>query len=169
MKSNPVSNSGRTVLKPPPRFVVLSQCCAFGLVLVALWATELLDVPMRVLHTEPSGIDWVGTGVLSLLVILVGAITVSQARAQQRYIMQGFILVCSYCNKAQAETGRWLQLDALVSGQTLAEFTHGMCPECEKGLEVRYGLHDPDDVDESGGALLDASAKRTQCIEPDFS
>jgi PAS domain S-box-containing protein len=46
--------------------------------------------------------------------------------------LQGLFPICSYCKKVRDDEGYWSQIEAYVSERSEAEFSHGICPECEK-------------------------------------
>jgi len=48
--------------------------------------------------------------------------------------LQGIIPICSKCKKVRTDEGQWRQVEAYVRDHTEADFSHGICPECEKGL-----------------------------------
>lgn len=47
-------------------------------------------------------------------------------------MLSGFIPICAGCKKIRDEKGTWDQLEAYISKHTDAEFSHGICPECNK-------------------------------------
>ncbi len=44
----------------------------------------------------------------------------------------GLLPICVYCWKLRDNKGYWLNVEQYISTHTLAELTHGICPECEK-------------------------------------
>jgi phosphoserine phosphatase RsbU/P len=42
----------------------------------------------------------------------------------------GKLAMCSVCRNIRDQEGGWLTLDEYLINQGLAEFTHGICPEC---------------------------------------
>jgi len=57
--------------------------------------------------------------------------------------LEGIIPICAGCKKIRDDTGYWSQVEAYVSKHTLAQFSHGLCPECTK-------KHYPDMIEENG-------------------
>ena len=47
--------------------------------------------------------------------------------------LRGLIPLCSWCRKVRDDGGYWVQVEAYVSGHSKADFTHCICPDCEKG------------------------------------
>jgi DNA-binding response OmpR family regulator len=53
-----------------------------------------------------------------------------EAVRQQRERMIAKLPMCSICRNVRDEGGRWHALDAYLTARKLADFTHGICPEC---------------------------------------
>jgi hypothetical protein len=47
-------------------------------------------------------------------------------------ILGGMLPICSSCKKIRDDKGYWSQIESYVSEHSGAEFSHGICPECEK-------------------------------------
>lgn len=46
--------------------------------------------------------------------------------------LSGMLPICSFCKKIRNDSGYWFQIEAYISEHSEAEFSHGLCPECEK-------------------------------------
>lgn len=46
--------------------------------------------------------------------------------------LSGMLPICASCKKIRDDKGYWNQLETYISKHSGAEFTHGLCPECEK-------------------------------------
>ncbi len=55
--------------------------------------------------------------------------------------LRGLVSVCCHCKKVRNGKGYWEQIEAYVTRNSHAQFSHGLCPECAKTV---YGL-DKDD------------------------
>jgi hypothetical protein len=44
------------------------------------------------------------------------------------------IPICCHCKKIRNDKGFWQQLESYCLEHSIAEFTHGLCPDCEKEL-----------------------------------
>ena len=44
------------------------------------------------------------------------------------------IPICCHCKKIRNDQGYWQQLESYCQEHAIAEFTHGLCPNCEKVL-----------------------------------
>ncbi len=51
-----------------------------------------------------------------------------QAQVRQ---LQGMLPICSYCKRIRNDDNLWTQVEAYISEHSAADFTHGICPECE--------------------------------------
>ncbi len=52
--------------------------------------------------------------------------------------LQGIIPICANCKKVRDDEGFWHQVEAYVRERTLAEFSHGICPECFRRLYPEF-------------------------------
>ncbi|MFO7892062.1 MAG: response regulator [bacterium] len=46
--------------------------------------------------------------------------------------LKGLIPICSECKKIRNDKGYWEQLEVFLKAHSDIDFTHGLCPECEK-------------------------------------
>lgn len=61
--------------------------------------------------------------------------------------LQGIIPICASCKKIRDDQGYWHQVEAYVREHTLAEFSHGICPECIRRLYPEFAA----EYDQRGG------------------
>jgi ligand-binding sensor domain-containing protein len=52
-------------------------------------------------------------------------------------VLSGLLPICAWCKKVRDDRGYWSQIEAYVSQRTEAEFTHGICPECQEGMRPK--------------------------------
>jgi sigma-B regulation protein RsbU (phosphoserine phosphatase) len=45
--------------------------------------------------------------------------------------LRGLLPICATCKKIRDDQGYWNQLESYVAEHTMAEFTHGICPDCQ--------------------------------------
>jgi PAS domain S-box-containing protein len=48
--------------------------------------------------------------------------------------LRGIIPICASCKKIRDDKGYWTQLESYFQKHSIAEFSHGICPECIKEL-----------------------------------
>ena len=51
---------------------------------------------------------------------------------QQVQHLQGLLPICQYCKKIRDDGNLWTQIEAYIADHSDADFTHGICPECEE-------------------------------------
>jgi len=56
-----------------------------------------------------------------------------RAEAQVK-ILSGLLPICSSCKKIRDDRGYWNQIERYIHEHSEAEFSHGLCPECEAKL-----------------------------------
>jgi two-component system, NtrC family, sensor kinase len=54
--------------------------------------------------------------------------------AKEIKTLEGIIPICMYCKKIRDDTGFWHHVEQFVSDHSNAQFSHGMCPECQRKL-----------------------------------
>ena len=48
--------------------------------------------------------------------------------------LAGLLPICAWCKRVREDRGYWSQVEKYVARHTDAEFSHGVCPECEDKL-----------------------------------
>ena len=76
------------------------------------------------------------SGGLSILGIIVGAVAVGLCvRLGSRIkFMSGLLPMCATCKSIRDDGGYWNQLEAFLEKHSEAQFTHGLCANCQKEL-----------------------------------
>lgn len=57
---------------------------------------------------------------------------------EQVTALRGLLPICAYCKKIRNDDGYWQQIEAYVSEHSLAEFSHGVCPNCARQQYPKY-------------------------------
>jgi hypothetical protein len=80
----------------------------------------------------------------SLIIYSAGHMLDKKEREQQELIkslqralleiktLQGIVPICSFCKKIRDDKGFWSQVESYVSHHTDAQFSHGVCPDCQE-------------------------------------
>ena len=109
------------------------QFVCFGLMLVLVWATELLDLPALFYGIEQD-VDAVRRiyrpFTLTAFVIVVAVVTVGQTYMTQRRILSGVLVVCSRCHRIRMQDQAWQRIERYIVEHSAATFSHSLCPEC---------------------------------------
>lgn len=55
-------------------------------------------------------------------------------RAHERELseLKGLIPLCAWCRKVRDDQGFWTQVEVYVASHSRADFSHSICPDCEK-------------------------------------
>jgi PAS domain S-box-containing protein len=59
---------------------------------------------------------------------LIGELTAAMAKVKT---LSGILPICAWCKKVRCDEGYWHQVEVYVRDHSEAEFSHGICPECE--------------------------------------
>ncbi len=79
-------------------------------------------------------------GIIGHIFIAISLIIINAQRLERNLInaneeirtLRGFLPICSYCKKIRDDKGFWKKMEEYISEHSEAEFTHGICHECEK-------------------------------------
>jgi len=52
-------------------------------------------------------------------------------------VLSGRIPICAGCKQVRDRSGAWNRLEAFLEAHSHAEFTHGLCEDCQAGLHER--------------------------------
>ncbi len=70
--------------------------------------------------------------------------------------LRGLIPICASCKRIRDDTGYWQQLEKYITEHSEADFTHGLCSECLKRMEIEvkatFDKPEPGDLPEKGKA-----------------
>ena len=61
---------------------------------------------------------------------------------RRRRMLSGLLSICLFCKKIRDAEGTWLPMEVYVGDRSEAEFSHGLCPECNPRLRRHFGLTD---------------------------
>ena len=63
-----------------------------------------------------------------------------QAANENVKVLHGLLPICASCKKIRNDSGSWSELEAYISENSEAEFSHGICPDCHQKLYPKiYG------------------------------
>jgi hypothetical protein len=65
---------------------------------------------------------------------LIGDLEVALANVRT---LQGLLPICAWRKRMRDDDGAWNPLEQYIGRRTGAQFTHGMCPDCDARLESR--------------------------------
>lgn len=58
-----------------------------------------------------------------------------QAALSEVKTLSGILPICAWCKKVRDDEGYWHQVEAYVRDRSTAQFSHGICPACERSVE----------------------------------
>lgn len=61
-------------------------------------------------------------------------------------VLRGFLPICASCKKIRDDKGYWNQIESYIRDHSDAEFSHGICPDCEAELYPDYFRKDMEDT-----------------------
>ena len=62
--------------------------------------------------------------------------------------LRGFFPICSSCKKIRDDNGLWNEIELYIASHSQAEFSHSICPDCEKELYPEYSKKRESTIDE---------------------
>jgi hypothetical protein len=63
--------------------------------------------------------------------LLIGQLQTALAEVKT---LQGLIPICAHCKKIRDDQGFWNQMESYIQSRSSAKFSHGICPDCAKGV-----------------------------------
>lgn len=57
-------------------------------------------------------------------------------------VLRGLLPICASCKKIRDDKGYWNQIETYIRDHSEADFSHCICPDCEKKLYPDIALHD---------------------------
>lgn len=93
-----------------------------------IWTQVSTEPLVRATGAQPCGV------VISFADIT--ALRDANAKLQQAMLamrkLSGLLPICAHCKKIRNDQGYWEQIEAYIRDHSEAEFSHGICPECER-------------------------------------
>jgi hypothetical protein len=119
------------------RKIILYDIIGFGVVILALWLDELIDIPHLVFGAYGTPVNITESAIETVMVLIlgIGVITFTWRLLGRIKYLEGFLPVCSFCKKIRLGD-RWVPIVDYISMHSAAQFSHGCCPEC---AEQYYG------------------------------
>ncbi len=74
---------------------------------------------------------WMRIPVVIISVPIVTLIVFLGRKFAEVKLLRGLIPICAWCKKIRDDKGYWQAVEQYIQEHAKAEFTHGMCPECQ--------------------------------------
>ena len=117
--------------------VFLWQISILVTFLALTFTNEVLDLPHLVFGDQAT--TWgQRSGEISIEVIIFIAVIVLEIYLFKKLIrrikiLEGFLPICAGCKKIRTQD-QWQQIENYISENSLAQFSHSLCPDCQKKL-----------------------------------
>ncbi len=101
-------------------------------------ANELLDLPSYLFGDMPTSLSQrkgeVMMEIFIYLIVLSASFYIFEKKIKSQIkILEGFIPICANCKKIRQDID-WKVLEDYISENSLAKFSHTICPECTRKL-----------------------------------
>ena len=111
--------------------IIVYEIIGFCMIILLLWADELVDIPHLVFMAPATPINWVECILETIYVLLLGfpVILITWRDLNKIKYLEGFLPVCSFCKKIRVGDD-WIPIETYISEHSEAVLSHGFCPEC---------------------------------------
>lgn len=82
----------------------------------------------------------VGARVVKLQRALAERVAELEAAIQRVNQLQGLLPICCYCKRIRDDSNYWHQVEAYIERHSVAQFSHGICPDCVAKLKAQLQL-----------------------------
>ena len=118
--------------------ITISQLSVFLLLLCLTLGNEIIDVPHYVFHDAPTLYSQRTGEIIIELSIFFIVMVFEAALLKNLYkrirLLEGFLPICANCKKIKNTEDQWVQIEQYITKHSLAQFSHGICPDCARKL-----------------------------------
>ena len=120
------------------RIITISQLTIFLLLLCLTLGNEIIDIPHYVFHDAPTlysqrtGEIIIELSIFSIVMVFEAALLKNLYKRIR--LLEGFIPICANCKKIKSTEDQWEQIEKYITQHSLAQFSHGICPDCARQL-----------------------------------
>ena len=111
-------------------YVAIWQFMGFALLLLLVWANEVIDFAALFYGEQSAGPNWIRGLLSSAAVILAAVVVVGNTYLQQHAIVSGMLTICSYCHKITLDKDVWQRVEEHLMSNPMLQLSHGICPDC---------------------------------------
>ena len=121
----------------PMQWIYKWQVVILLVFLVLTFANEVLDLPNIVFGDTPT--TWSqrsGEIIIELIiftVVMTFEVCLFRRLISRIKILEGFLPICAKCKKIR-HRDQWEQIEKYISENSLAQFSHSLCPDCQVRL-----------------------------------
>ena len=122
----------------PIHIIFIYQAAIVLLFLCITLGNEIIDVPHYVFNDAPTLYSQrFGEIIIELFIffiIIAIQILLFKKLSKRIRILEGFIPICANCKKIRNREDQWEQMEKYITQHSLAQFSHGICPDCAEQL-----------------------------------
>jgi len=119
------------------RSIFIWQVSILLVFLALTFANEVLDLPHFVLGDMPTTWGQRSGEIAIELIIFMAVVTLEiclfRKLIDRIKILEGFLPICASCKKIRHQD-QWEQIESYISKNSLARFSHSLCPDCQAKL-----------------------------------
>ena len=120
------------------RMLTISQLSIFLLFMCLTLGNEIIDIPYYVFNDTPTLYSQrLGEIMIELsifIIVMVIQIALFNKLYKRIRLLEGFIPICANCKKIKSAEDQWEQIEKYITKHSLAQFSHGICPDCARKL-----------------------------------
>lgn len=99
---------------------------------------EVIDIPHYVFGDKSTSysqrLGEIGIEIFIFVMVMIVQILLFRKLYQRIRILEGFIPICANCKKIRNTENQWEQMEIYITQNSLAKFSHGVCPDCARKL-----------------------------------
>ena len=99
---------------------------------------EVIDIPHYVFGDKSTSysqrLGEIGIEIFIFVMVMIVQILLFRMLYQRIRILEGFIPICANCKKIRNTENQWEQMELYITQNSLAKFSHGVCPDCARKL-----------------------------------
>lgn len=120
--------------------IIIYEAILFIFAVSVIWIDEIIDIPHLIFNAEPTPINWKEALFESIVIFVFGIVIIGMTTKlfKKMKSLEGILPICSSCKKIRDDKGTWHHIEGYVRDRSEAEFSHGICPECEKKLYPEF-------------------------------
>jgi len=114
--------------------IVWFEIAAFGIIIAISWASEWGFE--NIIFGEFYVRNWKDPMMQTCITLLVGLPTILLTRRLAKHLheLEGFLKICSWCNKV-GQGDRWISIEDYLKTQLDTNTSHGICPACNEAFK----------------------------------
>ena len=118
--------------------IITSQVITLILLIFLTLSNEIIDIPHHLFNNAPTTFSQrFGEVIIEILIFTI--VLIIQGLLLKNFykrirLLEGFIPICANCKKIRNSQDQWEQMEKYITEHSLAQFSHGICPDCAKKL-----------------------------------